>query len=250
MYNLNNSIKRTLQSFNLVFTLSILSIITSCTTEPKKNTDKVEEKEELSLNENTQSILSASEKKSMIGKVNWAEMNGKTSEAMTICNSLIEGDSTFSEAYSARASIKFKLKDYDGALSDFNQAITIDSVNPEYYRGKSLVLSINNKKEALKTIMQAIKLSNNNGFNLIAKGRIELELGNNKVAKNDFEKSVQEFTNAIKREPKNPMYRYGRAVANIQLGNTNDICDDLRFTLRNKIEDAREIYNLYCKKEK
>ena len=118
MYNLNNSIKRTLQSFNLVFTLSILSIITSCTTEPKKNTDKVEEKEELSLNENTQSILSASEKKSMIGKVNWAEMNGKTSEAMTICNSLIEGDSTFSEAqFVSNKAISNKINFFSAAIS-------------------------------------------------------------------------------------------------------------------------------------
>ncbi len=59
-----------------------LLFIVGCINESTNNNKEIPEKKE--------DPLSLDKKKEIIGKINWAFINGKQSEAMTLCNNAIE----------------------------------------------------------------------------------------------------------------------------------------------------------------
>lgn len=62
-------------------------------------------------------------------------------------------------AYEKRAYVKYLLKQYDGALIDYDKSINADDQNPEPYVGKAIIMSLRDQRqEALKLLDHALTL--------------------------------------------------------------------------------------------
>jgi tetratricopeptide (TPR) repeat protein len=74
----------------------------------------------------------------------------------------IEFNTTFKPyAFNNRANVKRLLKDYEGALKDVNESISIDSLNAFAYSNRGLILlEMNGPQAAQKDLDRAIELNN------------------------------------------------------------------------------------------
>lgn len=88
---------------------------------------------------------------------------GRFDEARVMFTDLINGSGRSAETYYLRGVTYNSLGQPDKALSDFNQAITLDSNNPKYFLGRGLLYSNKSKyDEAIVDFDSAIRLDPDN----------------------------------------------------------------------------------------
>ncbi len=88
---------------------------------------------------------------------------GRFDEARIMFTDLINGSGRSAETYYLRGVTYSSLGQPEKALSDFNQAITLDSNNPKYFLGRGLLYSNKNKyDEAIVDFDSAIRLDPDN----------------------------------------------------------------------------------------
>ena len=99
--------------------------------------------------------------------------------------------------YFARAKKYYDKKAYDNAISDLNKALTIDSLNPEYYHLLSdAYLDYFNSKEAVNTMLKVLALYPERVASL-------LKLAELKYILEDYDSSIFTVNEVIRLDPQN-----------------------------------------------
>jgi tetratricopeptide (TPR) repeat protein len=155
--------------------------------------------------------------------------NGNFYGALEDCNAAIRNNPNSDLAYSTRGAIKIILNDSVGAMEDINKAIDLNPNSSESYRVRSTLRSKNDKQGALSDISKAIELAHtSNATSLVARGYIELELGDNEAARRDFIKSIDIYSAEILKDSTSAASFHGRALSKYLLGDIQGACADLR----------------------
>jgi tetratricopeptide (TPR) repeat protein len=115
-------------------------------------------------------------------------------------------------AYEKRGYVKYLLKQYDGALIDFNKSIAVDDQNPEPYVGKAVILNLqDNRREAITLLDEALKLC----FPLQPiYWKIRRIKGHLLVKEQEYTAAAQEFKFFLNKkfETENPNYAWVRTI--------------------------------------
>jgi tetratricopeptide (TPR) repeat protein len=112
-------------------------------------------------------------------------------DALTDFNQAITLQPT-AESYRERGQVKDKLKDKQGALADFAAALKLQPNDAEtYYQRASVEKDLGNKHQALTDLNKSIDLQSNNILALIARGNVSIELGNKAQALTDFNTAIK-----------------------------------------------------------
>jgi tetratricopeptide (TPR) repeat protein len=96
--------------------------------------------------------------------------------AINNLNTAIALNPKYSDAYNLRARIKSKLKNFSGALNDYNTAIEIGSSDPSEthrHRGKIKYMNLNDTFGALEDYNKAIEIDSNNVLAYVYRGIIK-----------------------------------------------------------------------------
>lgn len=129
--------------------------------------------------------------------------------ALSDFNEAIKLNSSFGEAYLYRGRCKKILKDNNGALNDFKLALRLnpDSVNYYVHNGAAKE-SIGDYKAALEEYDKAIELNANLEEAYIGRGSAKTQLGLYLQAINDFSKAIQINPNNAEAYKKRGFVRY------------------------------------------
>jgi len=128
---------------------------------------------------------------------------------------------------------KFKLKDYDGALSDLSKALEIKPNFAQAYNARGMIHSVlNDNKSAIIDYTKAIELNDKDEDSYNSRGVAKFELkdydgaigdynktieinalsayayynrGNSKAALKEYESALADYSKAIEIDPKNPV---------------------------------------------
>ena len=140
--------------------------------------------------------------------------NTTGNEALDQLNVLIEKDSTDHSLYFERAKLYYENSFYDGAIQDLERAISLDSLNPEYYHLLSDSYMDNYKsKEALRAIEECIELFPERIPSLLKLAETELIL-------KQYDNSLQTCSNIL---TINPMEAEAYFMMGMNLRSTGDI---------------------------
>jgi tetratricopeptide (TPR) repeat protein len=141
--------------------------------------------------------------------------------AITEFNEAIRLDPNFSDAYNNRGHIYERKKQYDRAIADFNEAIRLDQNNAMAYNNRGDIYS--HKKQydsAIADFTESIRLDPNIALAYSNRGEIYFN-------KKQYDRAIADFTEAIRLDPDNALaynnrgYVYGnkgqydRAVADL-----------------------------------
>jgi lipoprotein NlpI len=95
------------------------------------------------------------------------------------------------EAFRSRAVARSYLLQYGEALQDFNQAIEIDQVNPQYYEDRAITyLKLREFKSASRDLDMALGLENKRSSSFREKGRLAFY-------QRDYDTAAREFARAL-----------------------------------------------------
>jgi len=147
----------------------------------------------------------------------------------------------FSEAYSGVGVVHGKLGNIDLAITDFDKAIELDSLNAKAFadRGYAYYLT-NNYKKAEKDYNMALKININDEST-----RFNLGVLYDQQKKYDL--ALQNFSEAIKIEPKYALAYFYRGITLLKTNNKNDACNDLNTSLQLGYKNAQAYLDQYCK---
>src|SRR5690554_749286 len=194
---------------------------------------------------------------------------------------LIEKSQDNSELFKERGDRKSSIEDFEGALSDYNNAITINPNCDNYYNSRGIVfLHLKKIDDALEDFKTAININpnsstyySNRAFTYGELGRFEnastdiksalsidfendnLWCVSSKIAlqNKDFTKAVKDSSVAISINPKNFTGYSNRAYASFKLGDHDKSITDIQvaISLDNKSPNYYKLYAeiLYLKKD-
>lgn len=158
----------------------------------------------------------------------------------------LETDENNTDVIFFRAMAKGELKDYYGAISDYDKVIDLNSNYPMQYNKIGMVY--NNKaytyvklkeyKKALPFVEKALELDKSDWHFWDTRGEIYLNLG-------QYDNAISDLDKAIKIEKQYNSY-YLRGLAQIKKGNKEKGCDDLSKSGELGNEDAYEAINENC----
>ena len=99
------------------------------------------------------------------------------------------------------------MKDYDGALSDYNQAMNLGLSETGLYFNRGVILQI----------------------------------------KKNYKAAIRDYSQAIQIDPSNPKLFYNRAIAKMSLNQMEEALKDLEIAARLGYEKAEETIHIYFK---
>ena len=124
------------------------------------------------------------------------------------------------QLFQKRGYAKYLLDDYDSAIKDFNEGISINSAHPLLHYYRSLCLSKKGMhKEALADCRNAISINNSDASFYMHSGALKEILG-------DSEGAIGDYTSAIRISPKNARAYEKRSHARFMKGDIGGYFDD------------------------
>ena len=130
------------------------------------------------------------------------------SGAMDDFNKSIELNPNFSKAFFNRGILKKVLEDYHGALEDYNKAIELDADSEAYRYRAGIKCALNDFVGAMYDYNFAIeKHPNQKWINYFKRGCLKIELEDYKGAIHDFDMSIDSTNNSNKRWPRSDFYK-------------------------------------------
>ncbi|WP_028084319.1 serine protease [Dolichospermum circinale] len=185
----------------------------------------------------------------------------KYQQAITDFTKAIQLDPKNAQYYNARGLVYGSLEDYKKAIEDITEAIRLDPKDFSYYASRGIAYSgLKDYKQAISDLTEAIRLDPKNGPYTVG-GRRYSEFKDNEIfissyntgisivyaARGDshrnlknYKQAIDDYTQAIKIDPKNPTYYRDRGVAYGKLKNYKQAIDD--YTQAIKIDDKNAIY--------
>jgi tetratricopeptide (TPR) repeat protein len=144
------------------------------------------------------------------------------------------------EWYLNRASLKFALKDFSGALVDLDKASELDKMGYEAYFDKGFIyMQAGNSQSAIMEFNKAIAINNTDFESYLKRG----------IAKNnlkDYTGAIDDLNSSVKLKPSADAFYY-RGICNMQLKKTTEGCADLKQALTMGNSDAQAKLQQYCK---
>ncbi|WP_175459393.1 serine protease, partial [Cylindrospermopsis raciborskii] len=138
--------------------------------------------------------------------------SGDKQGAIADYNQAITLDPKFALAYNNRGLARFQSGDKEGAIADYNQAITLNPKNALAYINRGLARFQSGDKEgAIADYNQAITLDPKNALAYIGRGFARFQSG-------DKQGAIADFNQAITLDPKNALAYIGRGFARFQSG--------------------------------
>jgi tetratricopeptide (TPR) repeat protein len=117
---------------------------------------------------------------------------GQTEKGFTYLNQAIRLDSSYKEAWYARAYYAFDQDKYQEALRDFNHLIQLYPQDTTFYRYRALThLYLQNFEAAEKDLQKAISIDKNNEATYSDLGYVYYQWGKSEQAQAQFDKSLQ-----------------------------------------------------------
>jgi|GEM_PF-1874808 len=156
---------------------------------------------------------------------------GNTDGALSDYDKAIELDSQNWAAFFSRGLLKFvSWEDSYGALSDFSKSIEINGGIPDafYFRGmvRNILRDFNG---ALSDLSVAIRLDSKNASYYIERGEVKVELF-------DYRGAIVDYSSAIGLDPNSPLSHYGRGAAKFFLSDFRGALSDINTALAFKKE--------------
>ncbi|OFX72784.1 MAG: hypothetical protein A2X12_08590 [Bacteroidetes bacterium GWE2_29_8] len=166
---------------------------------------------------------------------------GSFNEALSYYNKLISIDSNYTNVFYNRGVVKFYLKDYKGALSDFDISIIRQPSLIESHEAKTIIRMRDKKYESV--IVEA-------GAG-IAKSSIEYNLyyyrGLAKFYLYNYSEAVEDFNLAIENKPDFDKAYYNRGLSFYRLSKYSEACLDWEKADNLGYNKAGETLNELCK---
>ncbi|MDB9453684.1 serine protease [Dolichospermum circinale] len=185
----------------------------------------------------------------------------KYQQAITDFTKAIQLDPKNAQYYNARGLVYGSLEDYKKAIEDITEAIRLDPKDFSYYASRGIAYSgLKDYKQAISDLTEAIRLDPKNAPYTV-QGLRYSEFKDNEIMISSYNKSISivyaargdshrnlknykqaidDYTQAIKIDPKNPTYYRDRGVAYGKLKNYKQAIDD--YTQAIKIDDKNAIY--------
>ncbi|MDB9485804.1 tetratricopeptide repeat protein [Dolichospermum circinale CS-537/01] len=185
----------------------------------------------------------------------------KYQQAITDFTKAIQLDPKNAQYYNARGLVYGSLEDYKKAIEDITEAIRLDPKDFSYYASRGIAYSgLKDYKQAISDLTEAIRLDPKNAPYTV-QGLRYSEFKDNEIMISSYNKSISivyaargdshrnlknykqaidDYTQAIKIDTKNPTYYRDRGVAYGKLKNYKQAIDD--YTQAIKIDDKNAIY--------
>ncbi|MDR3327042.1 MAG: tetratricopeptide repeat protein [Prevotellaceae bacterium] len=147
-------------------------------------------------------------------------LNGDTIGAFEVMNNLVGSDSLDFKTWGGRALINLIMEKKDSALSDYNQAVKLNSNDPNHYINRGILLY--EKKDyrgALADCDKAITLSPNNVQVLYNRSLLRTEIA-------DYNNAILDLNRLLELDPEMYEAVYQRALVNQQMGKHNESIED------------------------
>ena len=133
-------------------------------------------------------------------------------KALPVLNRLIASHPEMAPLYVQRGSLLLATKRFEGALSDFDQALTLDPLNVEGHFGRGAALQAEgNLHDAINSYDRALGLQPNHAFALNNRALVLRDLGH-------IQEAIQSYEAAIDLIPDCPDFRFGKAMCLLLLG--------------------------------
>jgi tetratricopeptide (TPR) repeat protein len=172
--------------------------------------------------------------------VTW-QRNKVWKDSITLWNDVISQFDKALHAYNNRADAYYKAGNYEGAISDLNKAISLNSnyAMAWYNRGNAYG-QLGKFREAWQDLDKAIQLDPENAGAINKRGQANAVLGNKDAAFNDFNR-------ALALDPSNPEIYYNIGITWINSGNKEKACKALSEAVRMNYPPALKASADICK---
>lgn len=145
----------------------------------------------------------------------------KQQSADTLLNDAIANDPHLPYTYAARAYQRSQLKDWKGAIEDYNQAIRLDSTNNDYYYNRGIVKeNIKDWEGALKDYIKAISIKEDFVKAWFNHGNVLSKL-------NRLPEAIEDYTVVLFYDQTNALAYYNRGICSHRLNKKKDWCEDI-----------------------
>ncbi len=144
-------------------------------------------------------------------------------------------------SYSERGYVRLKLKNWKGAIEDFNQAISFDSDEPDNYlqRGIAKEKSKDNQG-ALADYTHAARIKSDYESAWLHRGNVLTKM-------NRHAEAIEDYTIAISLYPEYALAYYNRALTYHKLGKSPEACGDLKQAQRLQMKIDAKVMTSICK---
>lgn len=165
---------------------------------------------------------------------------GNYSKAMECYNLFIQNHPNIALGYFLRASLKFDMADFEGAIQDYTNSIAIDPDNSGSYINRANCWKFLGKNYmALDDYTDAIKIDPNIAAYYYNRGSIKFDLS-------DFRGAIQDYSDAIELDSKFTNAYFNRGAAKSHLGDKYGACLDFSKAGELGHPDAYKIIMEYC----
>jgi tetratricopeptide (TPR) repeat protein len=146
--------------------------------------------------------------------------------AITDFNQAIKLDPKFAWAYAGRGTAKARLGDSQGAIADYNQAIKLDPKSADAYtnRGGAKV-NLGDHQGAIADLDQAIKLDPKSAYAYANRGAAKTSLG-------DYQGAIADLNQVIQLDPKSAYAYDVRGAVKVNLGDYQGAMADLNQAIK------------------
>lgn len=118
-------------------------------------------------------------------------------EVIKICNEILNTNNEDEIAYFYRGSSKYYLKEYKGAIEDYNKVIELNPNEIAYLQRGDCKKYIKEYKEAIKDYDKVIELNPNNEYSYLQRGYCKNNI-------EEYKEAIEDFNIAIGIKPDNP----------------------------------------------
>lgn len=152
----------------------------------------------------------------------------------------IEADSTMLLPYLERAQQRFDAGYYKGALEDYNQALSMDSMNVEIWLGRGLTYErMKDFTKAFSDYTKAIDLKENYAKAWLNRGNVLLKLER-------YNDAIEDYTVSLLYWPDYPLAFYNRGMAKLKLKKNAEACADFNQAEQLGIKLDEKIRSKFC----
>ena len=157
--------------------------------------------------------------------------------AISDFNNAIRINPKYAHSYTLRGIVRFNLGDYPGSIADYTKVLQLQPNNALIYNNRGIVRSLNREhKQAIADFNQALKVNPNYAEVYINRGQAYINL-------KDYQAALKDFDQAIQMQPDLVQAYTSRGLARSRLGNQTLALQDYSQALRLKPNNVTALNN-------